>query len=300
MTASFPVLLASAIRLHQWPKNLLVFLPALASQKFGEVQLFVASFEGFLAFCLTASAVYLINDLVDVEHDRQHPVKRFRPFAAATLSPAWGHVLAPLFLVAAVIIGLNLPWAFLVTLFCYVLLALAYSAVLKRVLMLDVIVIAIFYGLRVIAGYEATGLEYSVWLLSFTQFLFVSFAFLKRDIELASLEFERSDAPGRGYLAQDRIVIGGFGIASGLISILVLNLYLNSEIVAELYRAPWILWLACPILGYGLGRLWILANRGLIDDDPLKFVLRDPVSYVLGASLAVVGLAARFGFPFPG
>ena len=115
MIASLPILLAKAIRLHQWPKNLLVFLPALASQKFSDVQLFVVSFEGFLAFCLTASAVYLVNDLVDVEHDRQHPVKRFRPFAAATLSPAWGYVLAPLFLAAAIIIALNLAWAFLVT-----------------------------------------------------------------------------------------------------------------------------------------------------------------------------------------
>jgi 4-hydroxybenzoate polyprenyltransferase len=235
-----------------------------------------------------------------VEHDRQHKVKRFRPFAAATLAPAWGFVLAPLFIAAAIFIARNLPWGFLVTLVCYVVLAIAYSAGLKRVLILDVIVIATFYSLRVIAGYEATGLDYSIWLLSFTQFLFVSFAFLKRDIELASLKSKRSDAPGRGYLAQDRLVIAGFGIASGLISILVLNLYIDSKIVAELYREPWVLWLACPILGYGLGRLWILANRGLIDDDPVKFVLRDPVSYVLGLAIALVGLTVRFGFPFHG
>jgi 4-hydroxybenzoate polyprenyltransferase len=300
MTASLPILLAKAIRVHQWPKNLLVFLPALASQKFGDTQLFVASLEGFLAFCLTASAIYLINDLLDVGHDRQHAAKRFRPFAAAALSPVWGYALAPVLLGAAASIGWHLPTSFLVTLACYVVLALAYSAWLKRILMLDVIVIAIFFGLRVIAGYEATGLDYSVWLLSFTQFLFISFAFLKRDIELASLKFKRDDAPGRGYLAQDRVVIAGFGVASGLISILVLNLYIDSDIVVTLYRAPWVLWLACPIIGYGLGRLWILANRGLIDDDPLTFVLRDPVSYILGLCLALVGLAARFGFPFAG
>jgi 4-hydroxybenzoate polyprenyltransferase len=179
-------LLAQAIRIHQWPKNLLVFLPALASQKFGEVSLFGASLVAFVAFCLTTSAVYLINDVVDLKTDRNHPAKRLRPFASGALSTTWCYFLAPTLLILAVLIALRLGWSFLAVLGCYTLLALAYSAGLKRILVLDVVVIALLFGLRVIAGYAATGLDYSVWLLSFTQFLFFSLALMKRDIELPS------------------------------------------------------------------------------------------------------------------
>jgi 4-hydroxybenzoate polyprenyltransferase len=200
-------------------------------------------------------------------------------------------------LILAVLIALRLGWSFLAVLGCYTLLALAYSAGLKRILVLDVVVIALLFGLRVIAGYAATGLDYSVWLLSFTQFLFFSLALMKRDIELATLRTDRADGTGRGYLLRDRNVIGSAGVASGLISILVFSLYVNSDVVRQLYRDPWILWLACPILAYGVGRIWILANRDIVDADPVMFVLRDPVSYVLGGCLALVALAAKFGLP---
>ncbi|HCL62697.1 MAG TPA: UbiA family prenyltransferase [Rhizobiales bacterium] len=289
--------LARALRIHQWPKNLLVFLPALTSQKFDDPHLFAASLEAFLAFCAAASAVYLINDLADREHDRQHPAKRLRPFAAGTLSTRWCYVLIPLLVGATIAVGLALGWSFLIVIMLYALLAVAYSMALKRILMLDVILIAVFYGLRVIAGYEATHLEYSIWLISFTQFLFISLAFMKRDIGLARLKKTREDPAGRGYVRQDRSVIGAFGISSGLISVLVLSFYIDSHVVKELYRHPWVLWLACPIVGYGVGRIWILANRGAVDDDPVTFVLRDPVSYVLGGCLALVALLAKFGLP---
>lgn len=292
--------LARAMRVHQWPKNLLVFLPALTSQEFDEPRLFLAALKAFLAFCAIASAVYLINDLADLEHDRQHKAKRHRPFAAGTLSTRWCYVLVPILIGVTIVIGLDLGRSFLVVLVVYALLAVAYSAGLKRIMMLDVIVIAVFYGLRIVAGYEATHLEYSVWLISFTQFLFISLAFMKRDIELATLKKTREGAAGRGYVRQDRSVIGAFGIASGLISILVLSLYIDSHVVKELYRHPWVLWLACPIVGYGVGRIWILANRGVVNEDPVAFVLRDPVSYVLGGCLALVALVAKFGLPAPG
>lgn len=292
--------LARAMRVHQWPKNLLVFLPALASQEFDDPRLFFAALKAFLAFCAIASAVYLINDLADLEHDRQHRAKRHRPFAAGTLSTRWCYVLVPILIGATIVIGLDLGRSFLVVLLVYALLAVAYSAGLKRIMMLDVIVIAVFYGLRVVAGYEATQLDYSIWLISFTQFLFISLAFMKRDIELATLKKTREDSAGRGYVRHDRSVIGAFGISSGLISVLVLSLYIDSHVVKELYRHPWVLWLACPIIGYGVGRIWILANRGEVDEDPVAFVLRDPVSYVLGGCLAVVALIAKFGLPAPG
>jgi 4-hydroxybenzoate polyprenyltransferase len=287
------------MRIHQWPKNLLVFLPAVTSQRFHDYFLFLASLKAFLAFCATASAVYLINDIADLAHDRHHPTKRLRPFAAGTLSTKWCALILVL-IGAAIVIGFDLGQSFLVVLVLYAALAIAYSAGLKRVLMLDVIVIAVFYSLRVVAGYEATHLDYSVWLISFTQFLFVSLAFMKRDIELATLKETAGNAGGRGYQIQDRGVIGALGVSSGLLSILVLSLYIDSPIVRELYRHPWVLWLACPIIGYGVGRIWILANRGVVDEDPVTFVLRDPVSYVLVGCLALVALVAKFGIPIAG
>jgi 4-hydroxybenzoate polyprenyltransferase len=292
--------LARAVRVHQWPKNLLVFLPAVTSQRFHETFLFVVSAKAFLAFCATASAVYLVNDVADLAHDRRHPAKRLRPFAAGSLSTRWCFVLIPLLAGMAIAIGVSVGRSFLVVLALYTALAIAYSAGLKRVLMLDVIVIAVFYSLRVLAGYEATQLDYSVWLISFTQFLFISLALMKRDIELATLEGAGANASGRGYRAEDRGVITALGVSSGLLSILVLSLYIDSPLVKEFYRHPWVLWLTCPIVGYGVGRIWILANRGLIDEDPVSFVLRDPVSYVLVGALALVALAARFGLPMGG
>ena len=288
------------MRIHQWPKNLLVFLPAVTSQRFHDYFLFLASLKAFLAFCATASAVYLINDVADLANDRQHPAKRLRPFAAGTISTQWCFALIPVLAGAAIVIGYGLGQSFLVVLALYASLAIAYSAGLKRILMLDVIVIAVFYSLRVVAGYEATHLDYSVWLISFTQFLFVSLAFMKRDIELATLNETGGNAGGRGYQIEDRGVIGALGVSSGLLSILVLSLYIDSPIVKELYRHPWVLWLACPIIGYGVGRIWILANRGVVDEDPVTFVLRDPVSYVLVGCLALVALVAKFGIPIAG
>jgi len=288
------------MRIHQWPKNLLVFLPAVTSQRFHDYFLFLASLKAFLAFCATASAVYLINDVADLAHDRQHPAKRLRPFAAGTLSTKWCFALIPVLIGAAIVIGFDLGQSFLVVPALYAALAIAYSAGLKRILMLDVIVIAVFYSLRVVAGYEATHLDYSVWLISFTQFLFVSLAFMKRDIELATLKETGANASGRGYQIKDRSVIGALGVSSGLLSILVLSLYIDSPIVRELYRHPWVLWLACPIIGYGVGRIWILANRGMVDEDPVTFVLRDPVSYVLVGCLVLVALVAKFGIPMAG
>jgi 4-hydroxybenzoate polyprenyltransferase len=297
---SLLVALSRAMRIHQWPKNLLVFLPALTSQRFHDYFLFLASLKAFLAFCATASAVYLINDVADLANDRQHPAKRLRPFAAGTLSPRWCFALIPVLAGAAIAIGFDLGQSFLVVLALYAALAIAYTAGLKRVLMLDVIVIAVFYSLRVVAGYEATHLDYSVWLISFTQFLFVSLAFMKRDIELATLKETGEKSGGRGYRIEDRGVIGALGVSSGLLSILVLSLYIDSPIVKELYRRPWVLWLACPIIGYGVGRIWILANRGMVNEDPVTFVLRDPVSYVLVGCLALVALIAKFGIPIAG
>ncbi len=291
--------LAQAIRVHQWPKNLLVFVPVLASPKMGDLALLRDSLVAFIAFCFAASAIYLINDAFDIDHDRKHPTKRLRPFAAGTLAIGWCYILAPAFIILSFAIGFGLGLSFLAVLVVYTVLALAYSAGLKRALALDVIVIALLYELRVIAGYEATGLVYSVWLLSFTQSLFLSLALMKRDIELATLQVERAAGTGRGYMLRDRNVIVSAGIASGLISILVFSLYIESNVAAELYRSPRALWLACPILAYGVLRIWMLANRDAVQSDPVLFVLRDPVSYVLSLSLAIVGLAARFGFPFP-
>jgi 4-hydroxybenzoate polyprenyltransferase len=287
--------LADAMRIRQWPKNLLVFLPLLASHRVLDTELLGATCIAFLALCLTASTVYLLNDFFDIHSDRRHPSKRHRPFASGALPIGWGLAAIALLGPAAFALAATLAWTFTAVLMLYVLLTLAYTILLKRFAMLDVILLAVFYGIRVVLGYEATDLAYSVWLLAFTQFLFVSLAFMKRDIELSDLTPENEEVLGRGYRASDRSIVGIMGVTSGLMSILVFSLYIDSDVIATQYEAPWLLWLACPVLAYGIGRMWLLARRGMVDDDPLMFLLGDRISYLLGMIILAIALSAKFG-----
>ncbi len=287
--------LGNVMRIRQWPKNLLVFVPLLASHRVFDTVLLARACTAFLAMCLIASAVYIVNDLLDVDSDRRHRSKRLRPFAAGTLPVAWGLVAVALLVPAALALAAALSWNAAAVLVLYFLLTLAYSLSLKRIVMLDVTLLAVFFGIRVILGYEATDLAYSVWLLAFTQFLFMSLALMKRDIELAGLTSETDLAPGRGYRASDRSLIATMGVTSGLMSVLVFSLYIDSDVISAYYQAPWLLWLVCPVLAYGIGRIWLLAQRGLVDDDPLMFLLGDRCSYLLGAIILAIALGAKFG-----
>jgi 4-hydroxybenzoate polyprenyltransferase len=280
--------LLRALRVHQWVKNLLVFIPVLLDHR---LQLPVLASAGlaFAAFCCAASGGYVLNDLLDIEADRKHRVKRNRPFAANLLSRSFGVVLVPLLFAAALLCSLWLPPKFLALLALYVVLTIAYSGYLKRVVVLDVILLAGLYTLRVLAGIAASHVRFSTWLLAFSMFLFLSLAFLKRYAELRELPAGGADAlERRGYIRGDREWLVSMGGSSGYLSVLVLALYINSEQVVALYGRPLLLWLICPLLLFWVSRMWMLAHRGQIDQDPIVAAVRDPASYVIGALVAVI------------
>ena len=290
-----PQLLAllRALRVHQWVKNLLVFVPVMLDHKLFQPPVMVKALIAFAAFCCAASGAYVLNDLLDRDADRRHRIKRNRPFAADTLSRSFGVVLVPLLFAAALLWSLWLSPKFLALLTLYVVLTTAYSIYLKQIAVLDVLLLAGLYTLRVLAGVAASHVRFSTWLLAFSMFLFLSLAFLKRYAELSELQGGAEEGLARrGYLRGDREWLGSMGGASGYLSVLVLALYINSEEVVALYRNPLLLWLICPLLLFWISRMWLLAHRGRIDQDPIVAAVRDPASYAIGALVALTLYAA--------
>jgi 4-hydroxybenzoate polyprenyltransferase len=285
--------LVRAIRVHQWVKNLLIFVPVLLDHRLFQGEIVLQAALAFAAFCAAASGGYVLNDLFDLDADRRHGTKRFRPFASGALSPTIGWVLIPVLFGAALFFANRLPRGFVELLALYLAITIAYSTYLKRIAVLDVLILASLYTLRVLAGVAATQVRFSAWLLAFCMFLFLSLAFLKRYAELTSLDPSDTElVRRRGYLRRDREWLGAMGGASGYLSVLVLALYINSDQVVVLYRRPILLWLACPLLLFYTGRMWLLAYRGEIDEDPIVATVRDPASYLVGALVALVLLAA--------
>jgi 4-hydroxybenzoate polyprenyltransferase len=284
--------LPRALRVSQWVKNLLVFVPIVLDHRLLEPPLFTAAVIAFVAFSLAASGAYVLNDMLDLQADRMHQTKRRRPFAAGELSPAQGWLLlVPLVGSAVVLAAVTLPPQFLGLLLLYLVVTTAYSTWLKRLAVLDVLVLAGLYTLRVLAGGAATGVTPSAWLLAFAMFLFLSLAFLKRYAEMR--EVGSAGPPNRrGYRPGDVGWLESMGGASGYLSVLVLALYLNSEQVVALYQRPILLWLVCPLLLYWTGRLWLRANRGEIHEDPIVATVYDPVSYIVGLFVAITLIAA--------
>jgi 4-hydroxybenzoate polyprenyltransferase/phosphoglycolate phosphatase-like HAD superfamily hydrolase len=282
-----------ALRPHQWAKNLLVFLPMLAAHRLDAVTLGQSALA-FVAFSLIASAIYLLNDLLDLDADRAHPRKRTRPFAAGALPLAQGGLAAPALLVAGLGCAALLGPGFLGVMLGYVVVTSAYSLSLKRRLVIDICVLAGLYTLRIFAGGAATGIPLSVWLLAFSIFLFFSLAAVKRQAELVDgAAAGRSGAHGRGYQVEDLPIVSGMAIASGYVSVLVMALYLTSPEVKSLYAAPQLLWGICLVLLYWISRVVMLTHRGRMHDDPVVFALRDPVSrlcLLLVAGFAVSGV----------
>jgi 4-hydroxybenzoate polyprenyltransferase len=294
-SASQPQLIAlpRALRVHQWVKNLLLFVPVMLDHRIFDAPAMAKASVAFVAFCCAASGGYVLNDLLDSEADRRHRTKRYRPFAAGTLSRSFGAVMVPLLFGAALLCCLWLSPKFLALLATYVGLTVAYSIYLKRVAVLDVLLLAGLYTLRVLAGVAASHVRFSTWLLAFSMFLFLSLAFLKRYAELSELQGGAEQAvERRGYIRGDREWLGSMGGASGYLSVLVLALYINSEQVIALYRSPLLLWLVCPVLLFWISRMWLLAYRGHIHQDPIVATVRDPVSYALGVVVALILYAA--------
>ena len=282
---------ARAIRVQQWVKNLLVFVPLAMAHQVRD-PLMLNAVIAFVAFSLCASGVYLTNDLLDLEADRRHATKRKRPFAAGDLNPAVGLVLAPLLFATSILLALTLPPAFLLALAIYVVLTTLYSFRLKHVALVDVVVLAMLYTGRMIAGSAATGVWPSPWLLAFALFFFLSLAFVKRYSELYGLRQSGELLGIRGYYASDLDLIANLGAVSGYLSVLVAALYINTDRVAGLYSEPHLLWLICPLLLYWISRVWLLAHRGELDEDPVVFAVTDRVSYLVGGLIAAVLMIA--------
>lgn len=285
--------LLRAMRPHQWAKNMLLLVPLLAAHRVADVAALGAGLVGVVAFSLCASSMYVLNDLLDIEADREHPRKSARPFACGELSVAAGLPLAAALLAAAVLISLTLPLKFLQVLGTYCALALAYSCVLKRFLLVDALALAGLYTLRIIAGAAATAVPLSFWLLLFSVFLFLSLAFVKRYAELEALRRQqRLRASGRGYHVEDLPVLLTFGTTSGYLSVLVLALYINSPEIQALYQRPRVVWGLCVLLLYWISRVWVTAQRGGMHDDPVLYALQDRVSLGVGVLAAITVMVA--------
>jgi len=280
------------LRLHQWLKNLLVFLPLMPIIGSTTQGMWLAAAAMFLTFSLCASAIYVFNDLLDLEADRHHHRKKKRPFAAGTISVTRGILLAVGLLVAsATLAALTLPVVAMATLVGYVLLTTAYSTLLKRRMLVDVFALAMLYTTRILAGSAATLVEPSFWLLGFSMFMFLSLALAKRYVEIREMVAKaQSTVKGRAYVAEDSTFIMATGLASGQLSILTLSLYLNDPTTAQRYGHPYGLWLLCPLLLYWLVRVWLKAHRGELHDDPVVFAATDRISQVIvltGVALVV-------------
>jgi 4-hydroxybenzoate polyprenyltransferase len=282
-----------ALRPHQWAKNVLLFVPLLAAHRTGDLALVGSCVLAYVSFCLCASSVYVLNDMLDLQSDRAHVRKSKRPFASGDLPVRVGFVLVPALIAAAAFVASTLPVQFLLVLAGYYVLTTAYSLVLKGMILVDAIALAGLYTLRIVAGAVAVGVALSFWLLLFSVFLFLSLAMVKRYAELDSLRRRgQLQAAGRDYDVEDLPMLESVGISAGYVSVLILALYVNSPGTLLLYRRPEILWLLCVLLLYWITRIWMKTHRGKMHDDPVVFAMRDRVSLATGVLAAfVVGMA---------
>lgn len=279
------------LRLHQWTKNLLVFVPILAAHV-DEADAYLTMAGVFLALSCCASGGYVINDLLDLPHDRRHPRKRGRPLAAARVPTLRAAALAVVLIAGGLLAAFQLSGSAGFGLVVYVVGALGYSLWLKRLIVVDVIVLALLYGVRIAMGATESA-ALSPWLLFFSLFLFTALAVVKRLAELADADVaELPSNGGRGYAAGDAVAMTALGAASAVASAVVLALYVQSAETVERYARPEVLGLVCPLLVYWLARLVVLANRGVVHDDPIVFALRDRVSWVVALGVAAVAAAA--------
>jgi 4-hydroxybenzoate polyprenyltransferase len=283
-----------ALRLNHWLKNVLVFVPLILGHRYNEPGLLGSAFLAFFCFGLSASSVYLVNDLADLSADRRHPRKRLRPFAAGDLSLAWGLALAPLLFVLSIVLACFLPLPFVAMLFLYYFLNLGYSFTIKKIVILDVIVLAGLYTMRIMSGAAAISIWPSARLVAFSMFIFFSLALVKRYAELVLMQKEYgSNIQVRGYLAIDKELLASMGAGSGYLAVLVLTLYIPSGAAEILYKRQEFIWLLCPLLLYWISYVWLIAHRGRMEDDPVMFSITNRVSQVVAVLAALIILIAR-------
>ena len=278
-----------AIRPHQWMKNVLVFLPLIAAHNFSS-ETIAYSVAAMIAFSLVASSAYVLNDLLDLQADRQHPKKRFRPFASGDLSLTSGTWLVPGLLLSGTLVGSFVGLSFVVVLLAYCAITVLYSLYLKRQTILDIFTLAGLYTMRIVAGGIATGISLSVWLLAFSIFFFFSLASIKRQAELTDMRNRGlQKAKGRGYQVADLPLITNMALCSGYVSVLVLGLYINSVAALQLYGHPEYLWGICGVLLYWISRMSLVTHRGGMHHDPIVYATKDWVSQF--CLLLIVGIA---------
>ncbi len=281
-----------ALRVHQWAKNALLGVPMITAHMVLDVHAWINLVFAFLSFSLLASATYIVNDLHDLTVDRKHSRKRSRPLASGDLPIPIGIGLSIGLSVFSFWLSANyLPKMFTIFLVIYTILTLAYSFNLKSRLIVDALTLAILYTIRIVAGAIAINVVLSEWLLMFSLFFFVSLALMKRAIELDEV-LDGKKIPGRGYFPTDLDIIRSIGPTSGLISVLVLGLYINSPAVSKLYQTPQILWLLTPLMIYWITRIWFLANRKQVNHDPIVFAIMDWRSYVVACIAGFIMLMA--------
>jgi 4-hydroxybenzoate polyprenyltransferase len=272
----------SALRPQHWLKNLLVFVPIFAVHRFFEPALWGKTLLAFAAFCCCASSGYLINDLLDLSADRHHPSKRLRPFASGRLPLSYALAMIPVSVVIGVGLAAFVSRSLVGILLLYFALTLTYSLYIKKVVLLDVIVLAGLYTLRIMAGAAAVAIWPSEWLLAFSTFLFLSLALVKRYGELVIMRGVEGDhATARSYEISDAELLASKGTASGYIAVLVLALYITSGTAKALYGRHEFIWFLCPLLLYWVGHIWLVAHRGRMHGDPFVFALRDRTSRIL-------------------
>lgn len=287
-----------AIRLHQWVKNVLLFVPMLTASVSSYLPLVGSVAAAFLSFSLLASATYLLNDLWDLDSDRSHPRKRRRPFASGAISPVHGALAAMAMGLCAFAIAVAVSPAFAAVLLLYLVLTLSYSLTLKRYVLIDVLMLATLYTLRIFAGAIVIGETTSPWLMAFSVFIFLSLALVKRCSELVSLQKAGATATtGRDYSIEDLVVLWPLGSASAMSSVVILGLFINAPETAARYAMPSLLWVTSLGLVYWLARLWIKCARGEMHDDPIVFAIRDRGCRITLGAMVVTTLVARLGLP---
>lgn len=287
------------LRVHQWLKNILLFVPLLAAHQFTDVSGWLNVLLAFGAFSLCASAVYIANDLLDLENDRQHLRKRNRPFAAGAV-PVWvGVLLSPVLLITSMTLANWVGAGFLNWLMLYFGITCLYSWGLKRLILIDCLTLAMLYTMRIVAGAAAAGLSLSFWILAFSVFLFLSLAYVKRYAELqVNVQQGQTSASGRGYATSDAPLLLMLGISSGYAAVVVLALYLNTDNIMRLYHTPEIVWGAVIVMIYWISWMWMQAQRGRMHDDPLVFAVKDRHSLLAGVAFVLfIGLGS-VGWPW--
>jgi len=291
-----------AIRVHQWVKNILVFTVLFTSQRALNSGTWVSAIVAFFAVSLCASAIYVVNDLLDLESDRRHPTKCNRPFASGEVPILLGIFLSPMLLVAGLSLGFLLPLEARVLICVYPIISLTYSFFLKRKMLVDLFALAILYTLRILVGGAATQTPVSSWLLGFSIFFFLSLALAKRASELFNLKKRSLDnASGRDYFVWDLLQIHIFGGASAFASGIILALYVHSPAIGTLYKQPSWLWITVIAVIYWVCRIWMLANRGALNEDPISFAVRDRLTYLIGVAVLISAfLATSSSIPLPG